>query len=295
MTLSMRTLLLLSLVACVPSKLADPFPDTGATNGDGGADAGLSQDASVVLLPGDGSSAEQAALSCEFIASEMPDAASGTYWLNPIGGGIEHAFRVFCDLESEDGPWTLVLKIDGTQTTFKYSSPLWINHDNHAPENPEPGPEETKNSGYSLLPFTAIRLGMRVPEEAEEGDGQTRYIKLQKSGESIRHLMVRGGEHRTELGPEVWRSLIPLTSMQANCNAEGVNIRHDLRFGLFANQEDDCNTPDSWIGIGSNHDQVIAGNFAVARWDSDNGDRRTKAFAEVWVQNNVQADGPSLP
>jgi hypothetical protein len=30
---------------------------------------------------------------------------------------------------------------------------------------------------------------------------------------------------------------------------------------------------------------VVAGNFAVGRWQSDRGDRRTKAYAEIWIKN----------
>ena len=239
--------------------------------------------------------AEQAALSCEFLAREFSDATSGPYWLNPIGGSIDNAFRAYCDLEADDGPWTLLLKIDGSETTFKYDEPIWIDESTLAEDNVSPGTGEMKNSGYSTLAFTDIRVGLRVDAEAEEGDGETRYLTIELAAPSLRQLMVRGDEHETTLGRDTWRSLIPLTSLQPNCNAEGVNIRHKLRFGLLGNEQDDCHTPDSYIGLGSTRDQVIAGNFAVGRWQSDNGDRRTKAFGEVWIKNSANDDGPRVP
>jgi hypothetical protein len=283
MTLSMRALLLISLSACTPSDESDGAPDVGLMPPN--ADASIREDASVVLLPGDGSSAEQAALTCEFLAEQYEDSVNGTYWLNPIGGSTAHAFQAYCDLESEDGPWTLVLKIDGNETTFKYDEPIWIDDSTLLTEDLAPGDGEMKNAGYSTLPFSALRVGMRVDVEAEEGDGQTRYLTIDIEARSLRQLMVRGDEHETTLGRDSWRALIPLTSLQPNCNAEGINIRHKLRFGLLGNEQDDCHTPDSFVGIGSTRDAVIAGNFAVGRWQSDNGDRRTKAAAEIWVQN----------
>ena len=60
----------------------------------------------------------------------------------------------------------------------------------------------------------------------EEGDGQTRYLDIEIAASSLRQVMVRGDEHETSLGRDTWRSLIPLTSLQPNCNAEGIIIRH---------------------------------------------------------------------
>ena len=57
-----------------------------------------------------------------------------------------------------------------------------------------------KNKGYLLLPFTSIRIGMRVDADEEEGDGQTRYLSIDIESDNMRQLMVRGDEHLTEFG-----------------------------------------------------------------------------------------------
>jgi hypothetical protein len=276
----MRLLLLLLISGC-PAQQTAPLPEAGNARPDAGP---IRLDASIVLLPGGGESAEEAALSCETAQAENGEASSGVYWINPIGGSVSNAFRVYCDFGAEDGPWTLVLRVDGSVATFKYDAPIWSNNTLLNEDALEPGAGEMKNAGYNLLPYTALRLGMRVSDEEEEGDGEMHYLSFQASGSSLRQTMVRGNERETSLGREAWRSLIPVTSLQDNCNAEGINIRHKLRFGLLGNEQDDCNSPDSFIGIGSTREVVISGNFAVGRYGSDNGDRRTRAEAEVWLQ-----------
>ncbi len=284
MKMSTKAALLILCLGCqesdAPTPTATPTSDAGAR-----ADATAALDASTVFLPGLGDQRETAALSCESLASDQPDLGNGVYWINPVGGSIDNAFAVYCDLEAEDGPWTLIVKIDGHETTFKYDEPIWVNQLLIDQDNPTPGTGEMKNKGYLLLPFTSIRIGMRVDADEEEGDGQTRYLSIAIESDNMRQLMVRGDEYLTEFGRATWRQLIPLTSLQPNCNAEGINVRHRLRFGLLGNEQDDCHTPDSFIGIGSDRDQVIAGNFAVGRWQSDQGDRRTKAYAELWIKN----------
>jgi hypothetical protein len=270
-------------VGCVVAGSGGPDGGAPSDSGIAAADAGLSP-----ALPGGGRTRATAALSCRSAQAQDPEIASGVIWLNPLGGSLDNAFRAFCEFTADDGPWTLVAKVDGSKRTFKYGSTLWIDETVYQPDDVAPGVGETKNAGFWALPLSAIRIGMRVPDDAEEGDGETRYLRIEHSATSLRHMMVSGEIIATELGRAAWRSLIPVTSLQPNCDAEGVNILHRLRFGLLANEQDDCHTPDSWIGIGSDRDDVIAGNFAVGRWRSDNGDRRTKAFAEIWIRDPAE-------
>lgn len=282
-----RSVYAVLFVLCLGCSDTEPETPAPAVVLDAGlvADASQPLDASSVLLPGNGQSADQAALSCETLSEEFPDLPSDTYWLNPIGGSTDNAFAAYCDFDADDGPWTLIVKIDGNETTFKYDEAIWVNQLVLNEEDTAPGEGQMKNHGYSMLPFTSIRIGMRVDAEAEEGDGETRYLSMDVGNTSMRRLMVRGDEIETSFGRDRWRELIPLTSLQPNCNAEGINIRSKLRFGLLGNEQDDCHTPDSYIGIGSERDQVVAGNFAVGRWQSDQGDRRTNAYAEIWIKN----------
>merc|ERR1712216_312815 len=56
---------------------------------------------------------------------------------------------------------------------------------------------------------------------------------------------------------ETWHNWIPGSAGQNHCNRQGFQARDDsswrpVRFGLIMNQENDCHTPDTTVGIGLN-------------------------------------------
>ena len=57
------------------------------------------------------------------------------------------------------------------------------------------------------------------------------------------------------LSRDKWSALRPGAYFQDNCNKNGFNIRDNrggvgVRFGILGNNENDCSSPDSAIGIG---------------------------------------------
>ena len=74
---------------------------------------------------------------------------------------------------------------------------------------------------------------------------------------------------------------------------EGINVHINkkgatrIRIGIIANQENDCNTPDSRIGIGGaghycgQDNSNSVGNTAKCR--PDNGDKNIKSFGYVFA------------
>ena len=63
------------------------------------------------------------------------------------------------------------------------------------------------------------------------------------------------------------------------------SINAKARIGVIANQENDCNTPDSRIGFGTggnNDDSNTCGNEATH--DPDNGHKHIKAMGYIFVQ-----------
>ena len=174
-----------------------------------------------------------------------------------------------------------------TQPTFHFKSKLWSNKsdfnlpggktlfDNH----------ETKLPTYWNTSFSKICLGMKFGH-------QTRFIVITKGANSLYSLIADGNYRATSLGRNTWKSLLGSSaSLQSMCNKEGFNIvgpnadSPRARIGIVANEQNDCNSPDSRIGFGtggSPDDSNTCGNEAMH--GGDNGDKHIKAMGYILVQ-----------
>ncbi|XP_062500511.1 uncharacterized protein LOC134177751 [Corticium candelabrum] len=239
----------------------------------------------LVLTPG--SSFLLPASSCKQI--ELDDMYSsshhnGQYWIRPSFN--DPPFQVFCD--ASEG-WTLIMKIDGNKQTFDYHSDLWLNKKTFQPNNLDLDDKETKLASYWTLPFTELRLGMKV-------DGTTRWITFSYTASSLYSLIADGQYRSTSIGESKWRSLLPTSSLQNHCNKEGFNIISDhsyygprtsrVRLGFVANEQNECESPDSFVGFGTSYThgsaEISAGNYACCT--PDNGFANTKAIGYVMAR-----------
>jgi hypothetical protein len=214
--------------------------------------------------------------------------------IDPDGAGGVAPFATYCEMQADGGGWTLVLKADGNQSTFRYDAVEWTNASVVNPTATALDRVEAKLASFSTVPFTAMRLGM------VEGAASVRYITIPLSASSLLALVGTTNTFTaTGVAKSTWASLMLSPSLQANCNRQGVNVYGPfgdpwprVRIGFLANEQNECSSPDSYIGIGISATlsslsslggiAPTVGNAACC--SAANGDRATKAFGYLFVR-----------
>ncbi|MCU1282249.1 MAG: Tryptophan synthase alpha chain [bacterium] len=228
-----------------------------------------------------------AAPDCYAIHVAVPSLTDGVYTLDPDGPGGADPFPAYCDMTHGGGGWTLLMKIDGTQTTFSYASAYWTNGTTYQPtQYAYDTTNETKLYGFNNMPLNAMRLGMYDPT-----DSNSRWLEIPRVNSSLAELFTSGYQ-ATSLGRDAWESLLSSPSLQLNCNLEGFNTSAAgtrARIGIVANQEPDCNSPDSRIGIGTDGancgQNPLSSSGDEAYCTPDHGVRSTATFGYVMVRD----------
>ena len=149
-------------------------------------------------------------------------------------------------MTSDGGGWTLVIKADGNSGVFAYSASLWSNTSVYGVNNVGFDTNQHKSAAYHRLGFTQLRLGMK------EGN-TTRYIRVNHNAGSLHAQLADGRFRHRRHQPKHLEEPALRGSLQRNCNRIGFNNYHEyahVRIGIIANQENDCNSPDSRIGFG---------------------------------------------
>ena len=229
-----------------------------------------------------------AGTSCATILADNSSAQSGIYF---ITGGGSSAFPVYCDMTSDGGGWTLIMKIDGTKTTFGYPSAYWTNTTVYQDNFPDLDGNEAKLASYSTVRVDQVRVGML--------DGGTmRFVKFPLHATSFYAAISPGTQVTTTLGRTTWEGLLASPSLQPNCNSEGLNATcgaspEKARIGIVSNQESDCNSCDSVLGIGitgnactNDNPNNSCGDEAGSGCSPDHGDKHTETFGYVFVREN---------
>ena len=229
-----------------------------------------------------------AALDCYALHVANPALGDGIYKIDPDGLGGADPFDAYCDMTSSGGGWTLLMKVDGSLTTFTYDSPLWTNATPYQPAACALDEvSETKSAGFATMPFNAMRVGM-----FDFTDANARWLQVAQVNSSLLELFTSGYQALAE-GRDAWKSLLANASLQPYCNMEGFNVdgayNVAARIGIVSNQENDCGSPDSRIGIGTKGDNcgqdMNHSSGDEARCNPDNGDVSIATFGYVMVRN----------
>ncbi|XP_046863994.1 uncharacterized skeletal organic matrix protein 5-like [Xenia sp. Carnegie-2017] len=196
--------------------------------------------------------------------------------------------KVFCMRKitgSSGEGWTLVLKIDGTKKTFRYNSPLWSNKESYMIENGETGlgQNETKLPTYWSTKIKKMCVGMKV-------NSKIKFIGFEMQAKSLYDLIADGKYRKTTLSRSQWLKLVESSSLQQYCDREGFNVVGEsggharVKLGILGNEQNDCITPDSFIGFGGSYEckscgANSCGNFAT--WSSN--DKQVRAMGYIFV------------
>ena len=220
--------------------------------------------------------------SCKSILAGKPGIASGVYTLDPDGAGAKPSFQAYCDMVSDGGGWTLALKADGAKQTFTYAAPLWTNATLLATDKPDLDKNEAKLATWNDIAFADVRVAI-------VDANVTRAVKIPKASASLAAIFTPNAFVATNLGRASWLGLMAAPSLQLNCNQEGFSLASQVsvRIGIIGNQENDCGSPDSWIGIGGTGapcngalNTSTTGNIATCAAV----DKATAAFGYVFVR-----------
>ena len=155
--------------------------------------------------------------------------------------------------------------------------------------------QETKLPTYWSTSFKELCVGMKVGNDLK-------FVSISYPASSLYDLIADGKYRATRLGRQKWKSLISGSSLQRNCNKEGFNVMGTkysafhtrARIGLIGNEQNDCGTPDSYLGFGcpgaTNRrycgvSNVIntCGNSAT-QCTPDNGVKEVKAMGYIFVR-----------
>jgi len=224
--------------------------------------------------------------SCAALLAAWPAAPTKVYTIDPDGAGAVPPFSAHCDMKTLGGGWTMALKVSGNSTAFLYDSAMWTNTALHNPTATDAVTgTEAKFATFVSSPLTEVLVVML--------DGGTpRSVKFGVGNKASLHSLFNGNPLTTSLGRAAWKGLMASPSLQPHCNMEGINQicggDTRIRIGIVSNQENDCGSCDSRIGVGGSggycgQDPTNAcGNEATCA--SDAGDRHTKAWAFVYVR-----------
>eukprot|EP00736_Rhodelphis_marinus_P000669 Rmarinus@m.14180 len=193
---------------------------------------------------------ESPALSCthiyELAQQNYQNATNGLYFIDP--DQIADPFETYCDLDN--GGWSLIMKLAQQSKVFAYDSEYWTNDETYQQFDPEFNVIEAKLRGYTRLPLNEVRLGI-----LEDGSdlSSLNWLEMSISDTSSLHSLVSTDVYYpSAIGSSSWTSLFDDGRLQVGCFTEGINVDLGLRarIGIVADDDDDCSSPESYLGVG---------------------------------------------
>lgn len=140
---------------------------------------------------------------------------TGVHTLDPDRDGPSVPRDVWCEQERRGGGWTLALKIDGAQSTFRGTNDVWDDATLLNPTSLNPlALDQAKLAPYLDEPLAELMLVV-------EGGGD---VVLRMRGSSLRALIASGLTFPTATPELEWRAAFADPSLQVGCRRQGVGL-----------------------------------------------------------------------
>jgi hypothetical protein len=189
-----------------------------------------------------GRSATAPAVDCADYLVRSCNTTEGLAWIRPGAAGL--AYQAWCD----DG-FALAMRLSGAGTVFNFSSRYWTD---------DALPNTSATSAFQqpdarLRPFVDYPATMlRVRNRAARSSVGLAIPNSTSLSALFRKL--NGATTALSAPRSSWLSIAPGACLQTSCNSQALNHNHFGvlgRIGIFFNEQNDCNSPDTRLFIGS--------------------------------------------
>ena len=186
---------------------------------------------------------------------------NGVYYLTSSSG----AYQTYCWIDANSGGgYHLVGKIDrNNPSVWHYGGSRWTASGPANETNCQTlANNEGVNRGYYEYTLTT---GFRIGGHYSPPSSITNYLSESKSGQVAKYYFTNSNSTQNSRANFIsWFQgagndsgfITNFNNNQPNCNARGFNntaSQHAMRWGIAGNNENDCNTNDSTIGMGCYH------------------------------------------
>ena len=208
--------------------------------------------------------------SCKAIKDALPEAEDGLYDLDPDGDGPLEPISAYCDMTTDEGGWTLVMRFAPSDGAFHFYSPHWtmeslVNEDTPDPTDPSDG----KFPAYNHVVGGELRGCLQHPNTKVYGcrdyalPDPTTPLSLFKDTPVGSDISMKGIFFDEPKADKLqWLTIQGRTtsdaSTTANYVAVGINIDDDqscydarVRFGMVLNNEANIATLNDAAGFGA--------------------------------------------
>ncbi len=161
--------------------------------------------------------------SCKTLLKDKPGTKTGTQLIDPDGKGVGKPVKVYCDMSTAGGGWTLVAKVKGNDKTMNRLNTAQWRKKQKIGDCSSMKDENALCDAYSAVPFDSVMI--RSIPNASRNLGW----KHPKTYKSVWHVVEAG--NRIKDGSKLFGSV---KNLDYNGNANAHNDCSTLEFGFFS-------------------------------------------------------------